>query len=187
MTTETTTQSENINPKTSGNIAVKWGFIGGLLSIIIGLAMFYAYGGALEKVNRGVQFALSLILAFAITFMAMKEKRESLGGFITYGKAFKTGFMASLIIVLLAAIYMYVLFNFLIDFDTMTSSMLDETIKTMKDQGKSDQEIEQALYYSKKFMNPTSFLIWGTVSNLITYTIVNLISAAIAKRNPPQA
>ena len=187
MNNESNNIDTNVKPK-SNNVVIKWGLIGAVLSIAIGLALYLIFDGHFEKISGLVHWVPIMTVAFICTFMAMKETRDKyLGGYITFGKAFGTGFMTTLVITVISLVYSYFLFNYIVDFDQMVGGITDESVKQMKAQGKSDEQIRQALGYMQNWMTPTSFMIWGFVMNLIVYTLVTLVAAAIAKKNAPNA
>lgn len=187
MNNELNNPDSGAKPK-SNNVVIKWGLIGAALSIAVGLALYLIFDGHFEKVSGLVHWVPIIIVAYISIFMAMKELRDKhLGGYITYGKAFGTGFMTTLVIMVCMLVYNYFLFNYIMDFDQMVGGIMDESVKQMKAQGKSDDQIKQALGIMQNWMNPTSFMIWGFVMNLIVYTLVSLVAAAIAKKNVPNA
>lgn len=187
MNNEFNNTDSGAKPK-SNNAVIKWGIIGAALSIAVGLSLYLAFDGHFEKTSGLVHWVPVIIIAFIATFMAAKETRDKhLGGYISYGKAFGTGFMTTLVITVIVLVYSYFLFNYIMDFDQMVGGMMDESVKQMKAQGKSDEQIKQALGYMQNWMTPTSFLIWGFIMNLIIYTLVTLVSAAVAMKKAPNA
>jgi hypothetical protein len=170
---------------TQMNIALKWGMIGGLASIIVSLGLYYAYDQRLEKISNLLNWGLILTIAIVTTLMAMKEMRTAQGGYIRFGRAYSTGLLTSVFIILIIAIYSYVFLYYIVDFDMLASNIIDESTRQMKEKGMSQAEIEKNLSYSTPYFTPKAFLIWGTIMNVIVYLIINLITAAIAKKEQP--
>jgi hypothetical protein len=178
--------TENIKTTTRSNIVLKWGLIGGLVSIIQNLAFYFLYDGHPEKANRWASFLIGAVVVILITFMAMKEMRESvLGGHISFGKAYSTGLLTGLVMIAVSTLYSFVFVNYLIDFDQFVVNIIDETVKQMKEKGSSESEISQSVGYIK-MMTPVSFMIWGLAMGIIGLLIINLVSAAVAKKDPPR-
>jgi magnesium-transporting ATPase (P-type) len=190
MKTDTIIDNSDSAPKQSPvNIAFKWALIGLLISIIQTFTMYYINGQKYDpKAGGAIGMLIGIAVTFFILFMAMKEYRDKeQGGFITFGKAFKTGFLTSLFTILLAAVFTYVFLTVFIDYDTYLGEQMDNGIADMKKRGMSDEEIQKAMksipeFFSSKTFFLAVFVIWG----LIFYTIISLITAAIVKRNPPQ-
>jgi Protein of unknown function (DUF4199) len=129
----------------------------------------------------------SMLIAFSMVFVGIKNNRDKyLGGAITFGKAFKTGFF-----IVLIASTMYVV-TWLIDYFFFIPDFTDKyaahMLEGLKASGASAAEIEKQSAEMAKFgeMYKNPFF-----NALITYTeilpvglIVTLISSLILKRKP---
>jgi hypothetical protein len=127
---------------------------------------------------------LAFLLLAAGIFMGIKSYRDNfLGGFISYGKCIALGVMISLFASILLAIYSYLFFTF---FDTsMIKKILDETEENLVKKGMSDEQIEMAMKYTAKFMQP----LWMSAMSILMYTfwgtIISLIIGIFAKKEDP--
>jgi uncharacterized membrane protein len=177
--------TENVKTSTRGNIVLKWGIIGGLVSIIQTMISYYIHDSHLEKTGDLPNLLISILIVVIITFMAMKELRESSGGYISFGRAYGTGLLTSLIMVALTCIFLFVMVNYIVGFETYVSATIDETMTQMKKWGSSEKDIERRVN-GMKDMTPASHMLWTFGFGYISHFILDLISAAIARKNPPQ-
>ncbi|GAA4314797.1 hypothetical protein GCM10023149_11080 [Mucilaginibacter gynuensis] len=127
----------------------------------------------------------SMLLAFSLIFVAVKNYRDKYnGGVVSFGKAFKIGFFIALI-----ASTMYVLvwqvefFFFVPDF---AEKLSEYTIKKMQHDGSSAAQIAaqriSMANFNQKYKNPLFNMLITYVEILPLGLIVTLISALILKR-----
>jgi len=162
------------------NIIIKWGLIGGAVSIISSLVS-YLLGMSDNKLMQYV----GLIMILAIIVMAMFEQRSKIGnGFACFSDLFKVGLLVGLIIAVFSAIWSIVYFNY-IDTEFMGRLLLKTEIE-LENQGLSDKDIKNAMEMTKKFMTPVYMMIMGFASTLITSGFVSLVSALVIKNNKPE-
>lgn len=128
------------------------------------------------------QTVLSIFLAwvtfiFAIYYAQNKHKQE-LGGFVTYGRAFSTGFKVAAYAGLFISVLMFIYYQF-IDPAAMTE-MLDLAIE----KANGDEKQIQGIQMMSKYM--TVFTVFGTaITYAIVGLIISLITAAIVKKDRP--
>ncbi|HSB64622.1 MAG TPA: DUF4199 domain-containing protein [Thermoanaerobaculia bacterium] len=127
------------------------------------------------------------VLAYLLVFFAIRSYRESVGGTITFGKAFQVGILATLVA---CAVYVVsweiVYYNFIPDFgDKYAAHMLER----MKAKGESAQAIEKATREMAKFKEMYKNPFFNTGMTLLEVfpvgLIMTLISAAILRRKTP--
>lgn len=177
------TDPTSVSPRPVG---IRFGAIASLIMILIGLATYL--GGLVDYSNQNsaINWIVNLlnwaVMAGAM-FLAMKKHREDLGGYMTFGRGFSVGFWAALIMSLITAVWAFLFFTFIAP-DIITTIM-DATADKMLEQGQSEEQVEQAMQYTKMFMTPVSFTIFGFIGTLMTGIIIALITAAISQRKPP--
>jgi hypothetical protein len=177
-------------PPSALNIAFKWSLVGILLYVIQTMASMVINEGEYNPRAGGwVQMLLGLVLLFFPLTMAVKEFRDKeMDGFISFGRAFKTGFIYSLLISALTLLFMLVFYNFIIDFDTFMANQVDITVKLLKERGMSDTEIKKTLASSPAFASQQWFSLSMVFAGTIIFnTIADLIVSAILKRKNPNA
>ena len=168
-------ENEQISVK---DVAVKWGLILGIISIVLFLAIYF--GGLL-----GASWPnwVGAVISAGIIYMAHKEFKELGDGYMTYGKGLGIGTLTSVISSAVSAIFTYVYVKFInLDY---TVELLDITRYKMEDEGQSDEQIEMAMGYVEKFMTPEAMLAMGLFMGVLFGFIISLIVSAISKKNNP--
>jgi len=93
---------ENVKPS-SLNVSAKWAGIYVITAIVI------TYLFQFLAVDQGSSAKyLSYIPFIAFLLLAQKEYKDQLGGFITFGQGFMSGFIYSVIAGIIIAIFMYI-------------------------------------------------------------------------------
>ncbi|HEK20937.1 MULTISPECIES: DUF4199 domain-containing protein [unclassified Mucilaginibacter] len=165
---------ETIAPNPT-KIATKWALIYVVVSIVITYTFQY-----LDIAESPVKY-VAYIPFIAFCFLAQKEFKDQLGGFITFGKAFNTGFRYALFSGLLLGIFIYIYLQFLSP-EMLTKSMEQQEAK-MAEKGLSQEQIDKAIEMGKK-LGPMLGAVATAISSLIFGSIVSLVGAAILKREP---
>jgi hypothetical protein len=128
------------------------------------------------------QTILSVLLAwgtfiFAIYYAQNKHKQE-LGGFITYGRAFSTGFKVAAYAGLFIGILMFIYYQF-VDPGAMTQIMDNAIAKADGDENKI-----KGIEMMSKYM--IIFTVFGAaIMYAVVGLIISLITAAIIKKDRP--
>lgn len=166
-----------------------FGLIAGLICIAwpLGLITFdkscnYEYGELFGY--------LTMLLAFSMIAVAVKNVRDKdLGGFITFGRAFRVGLLvtlvASTVYVLIWLLYFYGTdSNFM---EQYSAHMIEQLKSSGLSQKAIDKQIQEIHEFEKMYQNPF-------FNALITYTeiipvglLISLISAAILRKKPKVA
>ena len=187
-TNNTIDEMNEIKAPSALSIAFKWALLGFLMFVVQTMLSLYMNEGEYNPRAGGwVQMLIGLVILFFPMAMAIKEYRDKeLEGFISFGRAFKTGFVFALISAALSLVFMGVFYNFIIDYDTFTASQIDLTVKILKERGMSDAEISKSLAQSPAFVSQQWFsLTMVFVGGLIFNLIADLILSAILKRKNP--
>lgn len=160
--------------KSSINIAIKWAIIYVVTSIII------TYIFQFLNINQSSPAKyLSYIPFIVFLLLAQKEYQALLGGFITFGDSFLSGFLYSVFGGIVLAIFIYIYLGIL------SPQVLDQAAETQRqaliDKGLSNDQIDQSLQMVKKYG-----AIFGAIGTLFVIpifgAIVALIGAAIFKK-----
>ncbi len=160
------------------DVAVKWGLIMGIISIVLFLAIYF--GGLLGASWPGW---ISAVVMAGIIYMAHKEFKELGDGYMSYGKGLGIGTLTSVISSAVSSIFTYVYVKF-INSD-YTTELLDITRYKMEDEGQSDEQIDMAMGIVEKFMTPEAMLGMGLFMGVLFGFIISLIVSAITKNNDP--
>ena len=131
------------------------------------------------KLHPFLPYFSYIILFAGILLASISFRNKYLGGMITYGKAFNTGFLAALFASVILAVYAFVFLTF-IDPGAMEEAMALVEEKVIG-KGLSDAEIEQALSISAKFQSPWISALASLAGNVIIGLILALITSIFVK------
>ncbi|PTX21036.1 uncharacterized protein DUF4199 [Pontibacter mucosus] len=162
-----------------GAVALKWGFIFGLIGVVYTLVLMVAD----LMMNPWLSSLTYLILAAGIA-VAMKNYREENNGFMSYGQGLGIGAIVSFLFGLVTGIFSWVYTNF-IDTEYM-SRMMEKQRVQMLEQGLTDEQIDAAMAFSENFKGPLTAIFGSAIVMLIIGFILSLIIAAIMKRSRPE-
>lgn len=161
---------------------VKYGLMVAGTGILISLILFVA---GLDKSDAG-QYLQWINIIFLILGMVwtIKAYRDNEGkGFITFGQAFKVAFVVALISSVIISIYTY--FYMTSINPSIREYMVEKQAEKMQEQGLSQEQIDQAMSMSEKFMSPGIMIAFVIVGGAFYGAIIALIIAAIMKKPNP--
>ena len=168
----------------STKVATKWAVIYAITAIVF-ILLFQFLNIAQDSAVRYI----SLIPFIAFMVLAQIEYRTLLGGNLTYGQGFSSGFRYALFGGILLALFMFIYISY-INTQFIVQTMEIQRAK-MQEKGLSDDQIDKAMAMSSKFMGPVMFSFTTAVSTAIMGAILALITSAIVKKDPvpfdPQA
>ena len=164
--------------------AMRYGVFGALILIVIGLVM-YLTGQIDIEANGGrgntTSNIINWIVMIGASVLAIKHHRDvDLNGRISYGRSIGVGTATAFIFGLLMAIYTYVFFAFIAP--ELVEQIKEFSIIQMEEQGRSDEEIEQAEKYMPWLVSPGFFATVIALVSVIIGLIASLIGGAILKR-----
>ncbi|HMQ62375.1 MAG TPA: DUF4199 domain-containing protein, partial [Flavilitoribacter sp.] len=111
------------------------------------------------------------------------DRDKDLGGYINFGKAFLTGFVALLISGVIGIIFSYIYMNF-IEPD-YAQNVMRESMEMMEDFGvqMDDAQMEEAM---QRGGNPGSIMsmLFGFLGSAFFSAIISLIVGAVMKKDP---
>ena len=159
-------------------IVLKWT----LISVITSIVITYIFQFANVDQSSGIKY-LSSIPFIVYLFLAQKEYKDQLGGYISFGKAFSTGFKYAIFSGIILAIFTY-LYLAILSPQIYDKAMADAQQK-LTDQGTlSSEQIDTTMEISRKYG-----VILATVGIVIfdafIGAILALIGAAIFKHERP--
>lgn len=168
-------------------VGVRYGLIAALILVAVGL-VFHVTGFADYTGQNTAASWITNIINWGVMggamFLAMKQHREELGGYMTFGRGFTVGFWVALMIAVVTAIWSFVFFSYIAPevIDTIMEAQRDQMI----DRGMSDADIDQAMSFTEVMMRPGAFAGIALVTTLILGIIISLIVAAISQRKAPE-
>ncbi len=127
----------------------------------------------------------AMLVAFAFVFVGIKNFRDKYNdGLITFGKAFKVGFLISLIASTFYVItWMFELKFFFPDFmEHYAKSMIQHSKDSGASQAVIDKQLIEMEHYKEMYKNPLFVVLFTYLEILPVGIIVTLISALILKK-----
>ena len=168
--------------------ASRYGLLAGLVLVVLGLLVHLS--GMVDYTDQGggsnwVVNILNWGITIAAIVMAVKQHREEdLGGFISFGRSFRVGFLVTLVIMVISVVWGYIFFSFvepgLIE-DILTASRE----QMIEKQGMSEEQAEQGLKMMSWMFTPAMMSLMGGIFSVIAGVIFSLIVGAIMKREHP--
>ncbi len=163
----------------TARIALKWGLIYGLLSIVVS-TIIYTFNLLSQQ---WISTVVSILLSIGVLFMAFREFRELNGGFMSFGQGLGLGMLLFVTGGVLFAGF-DVLYKKVID-PGIVDKLLEITEMQYEKSGLSPEAIEQAIEAARPFIAGPFAPVVVIFSYALTGFICSLIMAAIMKKNPP--
>ena len=120
---------------------------------------------------------LTCIIVFCINY------GKQLNNQVTYGKVFGYAFKIALVVSLV--IFLYSLLSTYVIFPELKDQLLEKTRTDMAGSGLTEDQIDQRMAMSKKFMEPIPLAIFAFLGTLLFGTIGALLGAAFTKKSEP--
>ena len=177
---------ENTSESTTSSsiIALKYGFINGLLSFLFStLINVMGWAEQFQESISWVSTIWSLVLSVTISFLCLREYREQNGGYISYGQGLGLATLLGAISGLVAGAFNYIYIQF-ID-DTVIKRQLELARERMEDQGLTASQIQSAEEMTAFMMNPGMQFVIVVIMSVIFNFLLGLIVSAVVKREKP--
>lgn len=176
----------NVSPRP---VAQKYGLIGSLVLIVVGLLTHLL--GITDLSQQGgtgnwIANILNWGVMVGVIVLAIKTHRDSdLGGYISMGRGFKTGMIATLMMAIVMAVWSYVFFTLVAP--EALEMIKEVALEEMESQGLSEEQMEASAGMMGFFTSPTFLVLVSLIGTLITGAIFSLIAGAIMKKETSQA
>lgn len=176
------------NTSTSARpLAMRYGFIGGLVSIIIGLVLqLTGVSNPMEQYSAGNIIAglLSWGVIGAAVYMTIKQHRdEDLNGWISLGKGFGIGMLVILIIAVLQSIWTVIYMEVINP--TLMDEIMEKAMEKALEEGQMTEEQMEASQGMMGFFASSWFVaISSLIATLFIGLIVTLLVALFLKKEP---
>jgi hypothetical protein len=135
---------ENQAVKEFRSVALKWGVISGLVSILYTILLYVIDAKLLAS---GTWTSLSMVFIITFIVLSIKEFKSTQEGYISLSEALFTGFFTFVIGSLISALFGYLLMNFI---DTnlpiiIKDTVIENAVAMMQKFGASEADISKAL------------------------------------------
>jgi len=167
--------------------AIRWGLIMAGVSIVLTILIYVIDYTIMVQLKF---LGLSLLIYLGLTIYAGINYRNTIGGFIPYGKAFQHGFLVLALSALVGTIFTFILYN-LIDTE-LPQKLVDASVENaramMERFGAPEDSIEPALEKARAD-TADRFTVLGQVKGylfaLVFCAVMSLISSIFVKKNQP--
>jgi hypothetical protein len=158
-----------------------YGLITGGAMIVLSLILFLLD----LYMNRAVNWISYLVVIGGMVWGTLEYRKKYSNGFLTFGKAFSSVFMIGLFAGIVSSIYLYIFIQFI--HPGFVNELLDQARANilLSNPNMSDEQIEEAVSMSAKFMSPVMMVVWGLVTYAILSAIAGLILAIFLKKEDP--
>lgn len=161
------------------NIILKWGVVGALGVIILGV-LFYLFDVEYNSKLRYVTFLVSIGVIIA-AMMEFRDKEN--GGYASFGSLFVIGLCIGCLIGLIGGIWAVI---YPLYFDTeMYARILLETEINLEEAGLDKVQIKEALKWTEMMFKPWIVYFMSLVGNVLGAMIISLPAGLIIKKDKP--
>jgi hypothetical protein len=168
--------------------AIRWGMITAAVSIILTMTLYVIDYTLMVQLKF---LFVALAVYFGITIYAGIDYRNSIGGFLAYGKAFQHGFLILAVSGLIATFFNILLYQ-VIDPELpqkLVDASMENTRAMMESFGTPEEAMEEAMEKAKE-STAEQFTIVGMAKGYIYIAIFSaimaLISAIFVRKNQPE-
>lgn len=169
----------NATPVTPTSVGLRYGLLTGLVSIIISFALNVAH------MEQSPAKWLSTIILIVGIFLAQSYYKQQNVGFMSYGEGMSVGMMLTLVSGIMGAVFSYIYISFMDN--GMIARTLDKARTDMESKGgASDEQIDQAMQLTAKFMTPVSISLFVVLFSLLFGLAISLVVSAINKNPKPE-
>jgi len=158
-------------PKSLNGNALTYGAITAGAMIVYSLILFILN----LYLNKPLGYVNYLMMIGGMVLGTLQYRKSVDRGILPYGKAFSSCFMIGLVASVISIIYFFIYIKFI---NTgMIPEMIEQARQQMMDKanGMSEDQIDKAMEYTAKFMQPG----WMMVFGLLMYVIISAVFAAI--------
>ena len=156
---------------------LNYGLITAVILIVFEL-VFYVLDLPRESYIKLISY---LVFIGGIIWAAKSYRDIHADGLISYGKSFTIGFMTGLLASLIVAIYTFVFLKYF-DVTIIPEALEQAELKMLENQNLTDDQIDQALAITKRFMTPAMMALVALLWNTLIVAIISLIASIFIKK-----
>ncbi|UKJ05768.1 DUF4199 domain-containing protein [Solitalea lacus] len=166
--------------------SLRYGLYLGLIAILITLGVYLIDATLLASFKVG---GLSLVVFIVFLVIAMRNIRNSVGGYWDFRQAFVSCFIILAVSAVIGQIFVYILHNFIDPTlsETLKTAVINQTEGMLAKFGTPQDKIDEALKeIEKKDMSVTfKSTVVQLGGTLVFYAIISLIMGAVLKKAKP--
>ena len=166
--------------------AIRWGLIGGVISVaytLMGILTGISDPSAGPIKMMLSSFGLIAIYIGTIVFVIRSHRDQELGGYISIGRAFLVGLIASVITTLMANVFSYIYVEFI------DPSYLDKMIEGMEEMivgfDMPEEMLEGMMEETRNQFKLSTIFTSGLIYATAVNAVISIICAAVMKKEVP--
>ncbi|HVV54503.1 MAG TPA: DUF4199 domain-containing protein, partial [Mucilaginibacter sp.] len=156
------------------NPAIKWA----LINLITGIVLTYAFQYLVPDPNSPVKY-LALIPFVVFLLLTQQEYKKQLGGYLTFGEGFSSGFRFAIFTGLMVGVFTY-LYLAILSPEVMEKAV-EQAREQLEAKGMSSDDIDKAIGITRK-LGPIFGAIGAAIFDVVIGAIGALIGASIFKK-----
>ena len=165
---------------TTRSVGVRYGIIGGLVSI----AYFLVLTTAGVDMSQGVGRWAGMIITIVIVYLAHKYYKDNGDGFMSFGQGVGIGFWCGLVSATISSIFTLI-YATLID-PSFIPTIREKAIADMEAKGQTQADIDRAMPFVDMFMSPLAITLMGLFFGILITVVVALIIAIFTQKPQPE-
>jgi Protein of unknown function (DUF4199) len=159
-------------------VGIRYGLLTGLVTAIFSFVMNVAH------MEQSPLRFLSLLVLIGGIVLALRFYKANTGGFMSFGQGVGIGTVLSAMAGVIGAVFSYVYINF-VD-PEMVTRIMDKARADMEARGgMSDEQIDQAMSFTAKFMNGPILAASVVLGTIIFGLLASLVVSAVLKNPRP--
>ena len=171
------TTSPTVTTRSAG---IRYGVIGGLISIVYFLVLTTAG----VDMSQGIGRWAGMIITIVIIFLAHKYFKDNGDGFMSYGQGIGVGFWIGLVSAVISSIFTYIYAKF-IDTSFITT-IREKAIADMEAQGQPQSQIDAAMPWVERFTSAEMIFFLGLFFGVLITVVVALVISIITQKPQPE-
>ncbi len=137
--------------------------------------------------NQTLGYLSYLILIAGMVVGSIQYRKVQLKGFMTYGQAFSVNFLIGLFASIISVIFFFFYIKY-INTGLIEEIMAQVRTKMEAKAGNMSQEqMDQAMMWTERFMTPVWMVVWGFLGNAFWAAIFALVIAIFLRKKDPNA
>jgi hypothetical protein len=155
----------------------------GLVLIVLSLIL-YVTNLYMNEVLRYLEY---VIMIAGMVIGSLQYRKVQLKGFMTYGQAFSANFLIGLFATVVSVIFFFFYIKYI------NTGLIDEIMAQVRTKmeakagNMSQEQMDQSMMWTEKFMSPVWMVIWGFLVSAFWAAILSLIIAIFIKKKNPDA
>jgi hypothetical protein len=169
----------NTTPATTSSVGLRYGLLTGLVTVLVSFGL-----NVMHQESSPARY-LSFAVLIGGLVLAMNYFKQHNQGFMSYGQGLGIGAVLSAVVGAISGIFAYVYMNFI---DTDMLSRITEKMRADMEArgGVSDEQIDQAVAMSSKFMNGPVMVGAALLGTVLIGVLLSLVISAIIKNAQPE-